>query len=247
MEQENDVSILVADYGRSGQGWLSFMLCYILNARYIEPYLLLQGAKHHKSEHILKLTQGNLPGREKTKYSLVVKTHEYPWPGFDANLTDKIICLTRDPRDVAVSYYNMQVVNTRRYRSMKTAIKSILLNRRIIHYIRTAHKWKKYYQYWDTRQCYKVRYEDLINNLKETLQGILAYLGIEAPDKIIEEAMREFAFEKTSGRPRGQEDKNNLDFRKGIVGDHKNYFNRLELLIFRMICAKQAAKSGYVL
>jgi len=240
MKKENDIPVLIADLGRSGQGWLSYMLCYILNARYIEPYDLLKG-RDSSSEHIFSLTRGNLPGRERTKYSLVVKTHEYP--AMDFNLTDKVICLSRDPRDVAVSFYNMQLVRSKKNKRLK----DILLNCRIIHYLQTARQWKNYYQCWDNRNYYKVKYEDLITAPVHTLKGILNYLQVDGDDNLIKKAVEEFTFEKLSGRPRGKEDSSNLDFRKGIVGDYKSRFNKLELFIFKIICCKQAKERGYSL
>ncbi|MBF0510809.1 MAG: sulfotransferase domain-containing protein [Candidatus Omnitrophica bacterium] len=241
MPEKQDQVILIADFGRSGQGWLSYMLCYILNASFIEPYVLLKGQQYTASEHILSLTRGHLPGREKTPYAMVVKTHEYP--SVDINLTDKIICLTRDPRDVAVSYYNMQVVNSKKIKNWK----NVLLNRKLIHYSRTALKWTKYYQCWQGKDCYWVRYEDMITDLKNTLKGILAYLGIEAKEEILKEAMEEFSFAKITGRTPGVEDKKNLEFRKGIMGDYKNHFNKLEMKLFSQICSKVASEHGYIL
>jgi hypothetical protein len=101
MKQDKDIPILIADFGRSGQGWLSYMLCYILNARYVEPYCLLRGIVYSGHQDIITVTQGALPGRESTPYSMVIKTHGLPDPFF--SLTEKVILLARDPRDVAVS------------------------------------------------------------------------------------------------------------------------------------------------
>ena len=100
---ELDEIILVADFGRSGQGWLSYMICHTLNARFIEPYDLQKGTKFTKSKIIEENTKGNLTGRKIGRYKLVVKTHNPPASNF--NLTGSVIFLTRDPRDVAVSYY----------------------------------------------------------------------------------------------------------------------------------------------
>src|SRR3989344_1927089 len=110
MEQKSNI-VLISDFGRSGQGWLSYMLCYILNAQYVEPYNFLNGKIYSSSEDVIRLTSGNLPGREKTPYNLVVKTHNYPSSEF--NLTDKVIFLIRDPRDVAVSMHNLNIIQNK--------------------------------------------------------------------------------------------------------------------------------------
>ncbi len=246
MESQSEKIILVADYGRSGQGWLSYMLCYILNARFIEPYDFLKGRKYSKSDYVFNLTQGNLPDREKTCYSMVVKTHEFPAPDF--NLTDKVIFLTRDPRDVAVSAYYMHLFYEKKYRKLRSflgRIVSLIRSIRIINYIRTAKGWKKYFQKWQEVPYYFVRYEDLLLKTKETLNGILDYLGVSVKENIIEEAVNKFSFEKITGRKKGEEDPNNPEFRKGIIGDYKNHFSKSELIIFKLICGKEAKKAGY--
>ena len=51
---KKDDVLLIADFGRSAQGWLSYILSYVLNARYIEPYNLLSGSKYSKSNIIEK-------------------------------------------------------------------------------------------------------------------------------------------------------------------------------------------------
>lgn len=115
--------LLIADYGRSGQGWLSYMLCYILNAQYLEPYCLLRGLVFSGHRNIVESVQGNLPGRAKTKYSHVVKTHEIPDPYF--SLTDKIILLARDPRDVAVSAHNRSNVSLKTGTDVETEARKL--------------------------------------------------------------------------------------------------------------------------
>ena len=132
--------ILIADYGRSGQGWLSYMLCYYLNARFIEPYDLLRGRLYSSSDMILKTTEGDLPLREKTAYDLVIKTHEYP--AADFKLTNKVIILTRDPKDVAVSAFNRykNLSKKENPRSLKEAISMLIYSFRFTSYMMTAYK-----------------------------------------------------------------------------------------------------------
>lgn len=266
MKKETDKIILIADYGRSGQGWLSYMLCYILNARYLEPYCLLRGIVHSGKQSILDLTQGNLGGREPSNYSLVVKTHHYPDPYF--SLTDKVILLARDPRDVVVSAYarfnvmektgtdvesaaqKMVVVDKIYKPKQKWRHKLItwLFSNRLFFFPLTARGWRKFYEVWENINiCYKVTYEALSANPKNTLKGILKYLETEAPSELIDEAIEKFAFEQITKRKKGEEVKNDVAFRKGIVGDYKNHLSKLDLMIFRVICGKIANKWGYSL
>jgi len=247
MEADKEKIILVADYGRSGQGWLSYMLCYLLNARFIEPYDLLKGRQYSSSADVLRLTKGNLPGRDKSNYELIVKTHEYP--ASDFNLTDKVLLLCRDPRDVAVSaYYRYRVMKQQEpARNFKDKISFLIHRLRLASYLLTAYRWQKYYQAWKNIKCQQIRYEDLSLKTKETLKAILAYLEVAAKDSLIDEAIAKFSFEKLTGRRKGEEDTKNPEFRKGIIGDYENHFSKLELKIFNLICAKEARKRGYLI
>lgn len=247
MKNKKEKVILIADYGRSGQGWLSYMLSFVLNAKYIEPYALLKGFKYSRLQYVIDLTSGNLPQRKKTGCSMVIKTHEYPAKNF--NLTDKVILLARDPRDVAVSAFwrYRDFSQKEKYESLKGKIFGLIHNFKFTSFIMTAFKWRKYYPAWENIGHHFVRYEDLSFNTKETLKNILKYLEVETPENLVKEAIEKFSFEKITGRKKGEEDLENLEFRKGIVGDHENYFSKLELKIFRFICGKEARKLGYIL
>jgi len=240
--------ILIADYGRSGQGWLSYMLCYILNAKYIEPYYFLSGALYTEDKELRNITSGDLPGREESAYSMVIKTHELPAANF--HLTDKVIFLMRDPRDVAVSAYFMYRVtiaedsNT----SLKNNIFYLIHRFKFTSFMHTAFKWRKFFRTWTTRKdisLYSLRYEDLLTETEKTLKNILGYLEVSVPDSLVREAIQTFSFEKLAGRKRGEEDNANPTFRKGIIGDYKNHFSRIDRMLFRQICGKEMEILGY--
>lgn len=238
--------LLISDYGRSGQGWLSYMLCYILNAKFIEPYDLSRGSLYSSGlEYVINLTSGDLPGRKKTEYSMVVKTHGFPSDDF--KLTNKVVFLTRDPRDVAVSDYfrYLFLYKKAKSKSSKRKLANLIYGFRPANYFITAYNWKKYYKGWEHIKCYPIRYEDLSLNTKNVLRGVLKYLGINAEDSLIDDAVKKFSFERLSGRKKGEENLEDIDFRKGIIGDYKNYFSKLELKIFSIICRKEARKAGY--
>jgi hypothetical protein len=177
---------------------------------------------------------------------MVIKTHEYPAKDF--NLTDKVILLSRDPRDVAVSaYYRYRLIMQKEPpRNLKEIISNLINRFRFTSYIFTVYKWKKYYRAWEPIKCHFVRYEDLSSNTKETLKGILSYLEVKADENLIEEAIEKFSFEKMSGRKKGDENLQDQDFRKGIIGDYKNNFSKLELKLFKIICGEQAKRTGYI-
>ncbi|MGE0614872.1 MAG: sulfotransferase domain-containing protein [Bacteriovoracia bacterium] len=270
----SDRVILIADFGRSGQGWLSYMLCYILNARYIEPYTFLRGIIFSSNAKALALTQGNLPGREKTKYSMVIKTHELPDPYF--SLTDKVILLARDPRDVAVSGQARAIVRNETGTDVETgaqtmligrdapgavagpslrerlnplrALKMSLLRSKLAYAYVTAKRWRGFYEAWEQISItYKVTYESLHSDPKAALKSILKYLDFEASDALIDEAIEVFSFESLTGRRKGSEEKGNVAFRKGVVGDYQNHFGPLHQKVFREVCGEIASRWNYKL
>tara|TARA_B100001059_G_C17783579_1_gene555729 strand:+ start:27 stop:818 length:792 start_codon:yes stop_codon:yes gene_type:complete len=261
MKKESDIPIIIAGYARSGQGWLSYMLSYILNARFIEPYCLLRGIVYSGNPYITGLTQGNLEGREKTKYSMIVKTHNLPDPFF--SLTDKVIIVARDPRDVAVSALDrniarqktgtdltdedrsVAIVNINR-RDLIESIKNWLWSKKLICYFFSAYKWRHFYKEWDdVGVSLKVTYEDISLYPKETLCKILKYLEIDINEDLIEEAIQKFSFEVLSGRNKGDEEKGHTSFRKGIVGDYKHNLNSFHNYLIKNTCGKIAKKWGY--
>lgn len=244
----HDKVILMADYGRSGQGWLSYMLCYILHAKYIEPYALLKGMLYTTDERVLGLTSGNIPGRPKGPYSMIIKTHN--WPAQKVDLTDKIIFLTRDPRDIAVSAYYLykELINLEPPTTIKEKLFYMMRASRSLSYVWTAHKWKRFIRLWTERPDIKyhwVKYEDVSSKTFETLKEILNYLEVPVDEHLIHEAIDNFTFDKLSGRQRGEEAPKNMSFRKGIVGDFRNKFSWLELKIFHAIAGTCMEELGY--
>ena len=237
---KDDDTLLISDFGRSAQGWLSYLLCYILNARYIEPYALLAGSKYSSSEIIENNTKGRLKEREISRYNIVVKTHSYPAKQID--LTKSIICLTRDPRDVAVSYYYM----------VRNAIKNGNIDRKLIFhivplfsYIITAFGWRKHFRSWQNVPSVHLRYEDLRKDTFGVISSVLLNFEVNINKETILEAIDIFSFENCYGRKRGNEDINNPEARKGQIGDYRNHFTKLYNIIFWMICGKEAKLAGY--
>jgi hypothetical protein len=232
--------LLVADFGRSAQGWLSYMLCYILNARFVEPYDLLLGRGYTESDIIRDNTRGNLPGRAAGKFSLVLKSHQFPNPSH--NLTPSIVYLTRDPRDVAVSMYHLSI---NRLRAGNRTLSIRLHATKLFGDLLVARGWRAHSRRWRAMDVLHVRYEDLRHDTAGTLEKIVRQFCITPDPKIVSEAIDQFRFERTYGRKRGVEDKSNSDARKGIIGDYRNYFSGWRHRLFWAICGTEAEKTGY--
>jgi hypothetical protein len=71
----------------------------------------------------------------------------------------------------------------------------------------------------------EITYEDMHTDPHKTLENILKYLPIGYTDSTIDHCIRYSRFQVLSkGRVKGQEDSSS-HFRKGIIGDWKNYLN----------------------
>ena len=88
-------NLLVAGYPRSGNTWLGLLLCYVLNAKYIDIQL-------GDDVRLFDLPD-QWPDREPSDFGKILKTHAI---GSQVNVEfDALVYIVRDPRDVAVSFY----------------------------------------------------------------------------------------------------------------------------------------------
>jgi hypothetical protein len=259
-------TLLVPGAGRSGQTWFCYMLAHLLNARFIEPYCLLRGIHHSGLPYILNLTHGDLPDRDRTAYSLVVKTHEFPDRHF--SLTRKVILIVRDPRDMITSaWFRYHVIKTtgsdlepeaqalsltsrpaKRSKSLKSRIWMLIHGTRILSVILSARKWARFNATWRRLPfVHVVRYEDLLNKADDTMAGICRYLEVPVDSEQIRDTLHKFSFQEITGRRRGVEETENISFRKGTTGDYKEKLTSLELRIVAYFCRKEAKHYGYQL
>lgn len=97
-----------------------------------------------------------------------------------------------------------------------------------------------------------IRYEDLWANPIGELGRVLAYLGIEGNESFAKEIVNRNRFERLSlgrriwqqRRKPGQEDVSS-HFRKGIVGDWKNYLKKAHIQRLKDIAGEQMILLGY--
>jgi hypothetical protein len=76
--------------------------------------------------------------------------------------------------------------------------------------------------------CLLLKYEDLKKDIYKAVLEVVDYTGLNVTDIKIKKAIAKNDFKKVAGRRSGNE-KENTFYRKGIVGDSKNYFDN-ELL-----------------
>jgi Sulfotransferase domain len=262
---ESDI-ILVAASTRSGQTWLCYMLANLANARIVEPYCLLRGIVYTGNDYVRQLTRGTLPGRAKSQYTIVAKTHEHPDSYY--SLTPKLILLVRDPRDtVSSATFRYRIMTTTGTDVEEDARESTLVTAplqkpltikdrawRLVHanrflaIVMTARKWRTFYQAW--RQvpfAYVVTFESLLEQPEATLQGICNFLEMPIPPEQIRESIQALSMKEINLRQAPTNSNQKIGFRKGVVGDHKSNLSRLELAVIRRYCRRIATKFGYEL
>jgi Sulfotransferase domain len=98
---------------------------------------------------------------------------------------------------------------------------------------------------WIDAQHEWIRYEDLLGNDVEILEGVLIdRCGLQIDREVFREHVLNCRFSKLSGRMPGQADPNS-HFRKGIAGDWRNYFTPKIKEAFKRQYGNLLLKSGY--
>ena len=97
-----------------------------------------------------------------------------------------------------------------------------------------------------------VRYEDLIEDTEKEFRRVLGYLEIKLPDSLITSIIERNQFERLSGgrkfwrqaRQQGQADPDS-HFRKGVVGDWKNYLKESHKSRFKEVAGDKLVELDY--
>lgn len=91
----------------------------------------------------------------------------------------------------------------------------------------------------------EVRYEDLLQRPYEEVGRLAAFLGADAGEKAVQQAVGSASFEKLSkGRERGQEDTSSF-YRKGVAGDWRNHFTERDKEIYKEEAGELLITLGY--
>lgn len=107
--------------------------------------------------------------------------------------------------------------------------------------------WADFVRRWYGRSgVSQVRYEDLYQDTVGELQRVVLELaGKQLDSRKAAAIVEEFSFNRLSaGRQPGQESKNSF-FRKGIVGDWRNYFSREACQVFDRFAGNELILLGY--
>ena len=97
---------------------------------------------------------------------------------------------------------------------------------------------------WAEEDTLRIRYEDLIQDEFAQFKKIVKHCELEVDLQKLERIVEANSFENRTGRNRGQED-NSSHYRKGIVGDWKNYFTPTIACVFKEHFGKTLIQTGY--
>jgi len=90
-----------------------------------------------------------------------------------------------------------------------------------------------------------VRYEEIKSKPEATLKRVFEFLGVNSADSIVAQCLQKNTFQKLSGgRKPGEADASHF-YRKGIVGDWRNYFSVENVATFKEIAGDTLIAAGY--
>ncbi len=91
----------------------------------------------------------------------------------------------------------------------------------------------------------ELRYEDLHDSPETSIKRVLEFLDVDASIPMIAQCRQAGEFRTLArGRDRGQEDQADF-FRKGVIGDWKNHFDKASLDLFMSVAGPTLEKYGY--
>ena len=208
---------------------------------------------------------GNFQG-EIQRYTLaasgdVVHGHDSYTPELGEILTGnriKVILMVRDPRDQVVSrVFHLRRDTTNRVHERFLALSDDEAIKMCIEGaagVRSAADLLRLTQSWldGEMEILCVRYEDLVAHPSVELSKVFRYLGINLDETFLQTIIQRNRFERlTVGkkvwktwRAAGQADPKS-HFRKGIVGDWRNYFNEEHKLRFKEVAGDTLIEMGY--
>ena len=212
---------------RSHKGFFADLVPYMHRVSRFKFYDMIK--KRYNAHCNRWRTSGKKMLGEKTgEYVWCLSIIDYFYPGI------KKICILRDPKDRIVSWHFSQVRKNRIPNSPKV---SEILIQSFCKRIKLEYESLLNYN----GNIHVLTYEDMTNDPYKETKKMLDYLGANSSDEIVNKVVEEGSFknrtklnkaENDKIRERGEESINS-QFRKGIVGDWKNYLTKDQIKYIR--------------
>jgi len=185
-----------------------------------------------------------------TNWNSVVRLHNRHQ--YTYNNLSKQLYMLRDGRDVLTSYYfhlfyRLQIIESQNFQNIEDIKKNMpkYLDLYFNKKLGNKNVWHSHVLYWLPKIKIVVRYEDLLNNTYETLKNLIEKIdNNHAVEFRLNEAIHENNFKKLAKRERGKENRMS-SYRKGIIGDWENYFNKESARIFNDYAGTTLVNLGY--
>lgn len=166
----------------------------------------------------------------------------------------KTFYVTRDPRDIVVSWY-FSVKYSHVLNPIIAEVRKKLLDMNehdgIIYSIKYLSEYGafKAQHSWLNAEAHDpnvriFRYEDLINDEFKSFKAIFEHCDIQIPEDVFQSIIRDHLFKNRAKREKGIEDVNS-QMRKGISGDWENHFSVQTIRIFKDETNDLLIKQGY--
>ncbi|CAK9298164.1 unnamed protein product [Gordionus sp. m RMFG-2023] len=235
--------IVIATYPKSGTTWTAEIVSLLMHQAdesYAKSLDISERVTHLEAPPGLSVK--NLNSIQKPRIFQTHFQHTYLPPAI-MNSRCKIIYVLRNPKDVAVSFFHhhRMAKDLGNFDKDFKHFLSLFLEGRVV-----CGSWfnhvKTYWKRRDDSNLLIVRYEDMKNNLSQTLMNISKFLGISLSDAQIMEVNNLCTFDKMKENERVNRnwvpsfDTTKSTFiRKGIIGDWKNHFSQEDDHIFDAI------------
>ncbi len=242
----DNFDILLVSYPKSGRTWLQNILVEIGKLGYDTEKKI---SEEDSISHALTAL-----GSLDTDFPAILATHDKSsWEqaeplqdeeqikkrDFEAYNSQKIVFLHRDPRDVLVSqFYHIKL----RHNISKIEKEDLISNpvigiKKIIFFM---NKWLDYAEKNKAR-VFRMSYEEMKKDTTGTLSNMCDFMGFSPTTIMIEAAIKNSDIKKMQQKQASSNNKdpwtktdkpsniNSFQSRKGIIGDHKNFFSTEQL------------------
>ena len=216
-------SVLILSNGnfKSGSTWVTAIIKEIVRNKKTRFPIAFQNPKYDNWINRFKISKFINSSYFSTENIWVSKTHIYQ-PNIMLDIIKcqenvKVINIERDIKDVIVSHF-YHLKNSKKISLNFEDYFELWGKYKAIQYLKYSISWK------EVDFCLKIKYEDLKASTPETIRKIADYLGVKNIDVLKVQEETELKKLRGSSAQKGLNE-DEWFYRKGVVGDWKNYFD----------------------